>query len=113
MGLGRPAYIYDGGLRRRTCVDAAQRGVCVSRRAPAGPLPATVAGHQTAAGTNVQEAGVDEPDVVKTDGALLVRVEDGDLVTYDVTGAEPERWLDARPAGAREPRSCWSATGWS
>ena len=29
-------------------------------------------------GTNVQEAGVDEPDVVKTDGELLARVRDGD-----------------------------------
>ena len=37
-------------------------------------------------GTNVQEPGVDEPDVVKTDGRTLFRVEDDDLVTYDVTG---------------------------
>ncbi len=43
-------------------------------------------------GTNVQEAGVDEPDVVKTDGSLLVRVEDGrTLAVYDVTGDEPVR----------------------
>jgi hypothetical protein len=43
-------------------------------------------------GTNVQEAGVDEPDVVKTDGSLLVRVEhENTLAVYDVTGAEPER----------------------
>lgn len=41
-------------------------------------------------GTNVQEAGVDEPDVVKTDGELLVRLDDGVLTTYDVAGgAEP------------------------
>ena len=38
----------------------------------------------------MQEAGVDEPDVVKTDGSLLVRVvDDSTLVVYDVTGAEP------------------------
>ena len=43
-------------------------------------------------GTNVQEAGVDEPDVVKTDGSLLVRVvDDSTLVVYDVTGDEPVR----------------------
>ena len=41
-------------------------------------------------GTNVQEAGVDEPDVVKTDGEILVRVQDDRLTTYDVTGDEPE-----------------------
>ena len=44
----------------------------------------------SATGTNVQEAGVDEPDVVKSDGSLLVRVEGDDrLALYDVTGAEP------------------------
>ena len=41
-------------------------------------------------GTNVQEAGVDEPDVVKTDGDLLVRIQDATLTTYDVTGEETE-----------------------
>lgn len=42
-------------------------------------------------GTNVQELGVDEPDVVKTDGRTLFRVERGDLTTYDVTGDEVVR----------------------
>ncbi len=42
-------------------------------------------------GTNVQETGVDEPDVVKTDGSLLVRVDGDELTTYDVTGATPRR----------------------
>jgi hypothetical protein len=37
-------------------------------------------------GTNVQEAGVDEPDNVKTDGELLVRVRDDELDVYDVRG---------------------------
>jgi hypothetical protein len=39
-------------------------------------------------GTNVQEAGVDEPDSVKTDGELLLRLKRAELTTYDVTGAE-------------------------
>ncbi len=42
-------------------------------------------------GTNVQEAGVDEPDTVKTDGELLVTVRDDDLVTYDVTDSSTEK----------------------
>ncbi len=42
-------------------------------------------------GTNVQEAGVDEPDIVKASGDLLVRVTDGTLETYDVGGSEPRR----------------------
>jgi hypothetical protein len=41
-------------------------------------------------GTNVQEAGVDEPDVVKTDGELLVRIQDATLTTYDVTGKQTQ-----------------------
>ena len=40
-------------------------------------------------GTNVQEEGVDEPDVVKVAGPLLVRMEDEVLRTYDVAGAAP------------------------
>ncbi len=42
-------------------------------------------------GTNVQEAGVDEPDVVKTDGSVLARIRDDELVLYDVTGEQTER----------------------
>jgi hypothetical protein len=42
-------------------------------------------------GTNVQEAGVDEPDLVKTTGGLLVRISDGSLKTDDVSGAVPRR----------------------
>ncbi|MFA6299740.1 MAG: beta-propeller domain-containing protein, partial [Nocardioides sp.] len=39
-------------------------------------------------GTNVQEAGVDEPDTVKTDGKRLLRLKDSVLTTYDVTGEQ-------------------------
>ena len=39
--------------------------------------------------TNVQEAGVDEPDLVKTDGKRLVTIAGGQLRFVDVSGAEP------------------------
>ena len=39
-------------------------------------------------GTNVQEAGVDEPDRAKTDGRVVVHVRGNDLVVTDVTGPE-------------------------
>jgi hypothetical protein len=42
-------------------------------------------------GTNVQEVGVDEPDRVKTNGTLLVRFREGDLLIYDVSGTSVER----------------------
>ena len=54
------------------------------------PAPATSRSESSDTGTNVQEAGVDEPDVVKTNGDLLVRIQDATLTTYDVTGAETE-----------------------
>jgi hypothetical protein len=45
----------------------------------------------SATGTNVQEADVDEPDVVKVSGDLLVRIDDGALKTDDLSGTEPRR----------------------
>ncbi len=48
----------------------------------------------SATGTNVQEVGVDEPDGVKTDGELLVRVLEDDVVVYDVTGSGPTEVAD-------------------
>ncbi len=53
--------------------------------------PRTTRATNSDTGTNVQEAGVDEPDSVKTDGTLLVTVRDDDLVTYDVTGTSTEK----------------------
>jgi uncharacterized secreted protein with C-terminal beta-propeller domain len=40
--------------------------------------------------TNVQEAGVDEPDIVKTDGTRIVAVAQGVLYYVDVSGSNPE-----------------------
>jgi len=58
----------------------------------------------SATGTNVQEAGVDEPDVVKTDGRLLVRVRDGDLEVHDVTRHEPVEVADVDLPGTSATR---------
>lgn len=40
--------------------------------------------------TNVQEAGVDEPDTVKTDGETAFVIAQGDLQAVDITGSSPE-----------------------
>ncbi|MCB0991519.1 MAG: beta-propeller domain-containing protein [Acidimicrobiales bacterium] len=40
-------------------------------------------------GTNIQEAGVDEPDLVKTDGSRMLVIADGTLHLLDVTGDVP------------------------
>lgn len=59
------------------------------------------AGGPDFSGTNVQVIGVDEPDIIKTDGDRIITVRNGTLTVIDVTGAEPtitgrvllgERW---------------------
>lgn len=45
---------------------------------------------QDYSGTNVQEAGIDEPDTVKTDGELLYLIRGEYLDIVDVTGPSPE-----------------------
>lgn len=46
-------------------------------------------GGQDYSGTNVQEVGVDEPDVVKTDGERILAVARGKLHFVDASGASP------------------------
>jgi hypothetical protein len=55
-------------------------------------------------GTNVQEVGVDEPDVVKTDGELLVRIEGDELTVYDVSEARVVRVGRIRVPGRADRR---------
>ncbi|HEV7806593.1 MAG TPA: beta-propeller domain-containing protein [Solirubrobacteraceae bacterium] len=61
--------------------------------APSAP-PSAAAGESKAApsfsSTNVQEAGVDEPDVVKTDGRRVFAIVDGRLNALDVSGDTPK-----------------------
>ncbi len=58
-----------------------------------GSVPQAPEGDATgsATGTNTQEQDVDEPDVAKTNGTLVVRVANDDrtVTLVDVTGAEP------------------------
>lgn len=49
-------------------------------------VPETDRVTNSATGTNVQEAGIDEPDTVKTDGKVLATMRDSRLTLYDVTG---------------------------
>ncbi len=60
---------------------------------PAAAAPAADFGGRESApafsNTNVQEAGVDEPDIIKTDGRRIVAIANGQLLVIDVTGAAP------------------------
>lgn len=72
--------------------DAPASGNVVADR-EAAPLPDGVSG------TNVQEAGVDEPDRVKTDGDTLYVVTGDRLRIVDLTGDEPEQLAEVRLSG--------------
>jgi uncharacterized secreted protein with C-terminal beta-propeller domain len=72
------------------------------RGGPPGPVFAPETGDDRAAApeagkdfsqTNVQEAGVDEPDIVKTDGSRLFAVSAGKLHALAVDGSGPPRLL--------------------
>lgn len=76
---GGPVIMFDalGAAEAETSASAGASRAATSR---------AVTGES---GTNVQEAGVDEPDVVKVVGHLLLRVRDDQLTTYDVSGSAP------------------------
>jgi hypothetical protein len=75
-GLGGPPVIYLHPTAGR--VDAARP-----------PAPAGQAVGSSTSGTNVQESGVDESDIAKTDGRILVRMSGRTLVVTDVSGDRP------------------------
>lgn len=68
----------------------------------AAPLPTTTGASSTGSGTNVQEAGVDEPDVVKVAGELVLRVRADVLTVHDVSGTTPRLLSSLTLAGLRD-----------
>ena len=80
-GLGGPGYYMEGGA-----VD--MRGsMALDDVAGAATPEAAVGSGDT--GTNVQEAGVDEPDIAKTNGEIVVHLEGREVVLTDVSGDDP------------------------
>ena len=77
-GLGWPGYVDRDGVMLATA------GVTDAK---AEAQDQAVGSGET--GTNVQEAGVDEPDVAKTNGTLVVHLDRGHVVLTDVTGDAP------------------------
>ncbi len=72
---------------------AAQRSVTTNETMAPTAAPAPAAAGDTVAdafsGTNVQEQGVDEPDVVKSDGKRVFALAGARLLAYDVTADTP------------------------
>jgi hypothetical protein len=84
--------------------------VVAEAAAEAGVLDAAAPGLREATGsvgdgshstTNVQVAGVDEPDIVKTDGRRVLVLTEGELHVTDVTGDRP------RVLGSWTPQGWW------
>lgn len=71
------------GLRQGSLLVEPLQGTAES---DAAPSEAAGSSHST---TNVQEIGVDEPDVVKTDGKLIVTTAAGSLRVIDAGGGSP------------------------
>lgn len=92
-GFGGGGFVLEQGVATTTMAAAMSMsddaGVAESAPAPAAPPRAPEEGVDFSA-TNIQEAGVDEPDIVKTDGRRILAVGGGRLWYVDVTGERPE-----------------------
>ena len=85
LGGGGIYPMFDDGViaMEAQATDAGAAGSPVARSSSADAVA------NGATGTNVQEAGVDEPDVAKTDGAYVYQVVEQALVITDVRGDSP------------------------
>jgi hypothetical protein len=86
-GLGGDMWGYADDVGMDMEDDAAADGGAAPRAAAA---TGTVAGEDFS-GTNVQEVGVDEPDLVKTDGRTLYTTVGDRIRAFDVTGEVPRQ----------------------
>ena len=66
--------------------ESPERSSAPAATAPGSPAPVPGRDHSD---TNVQEAGVDEPDIVKTDGSRMYSLAGNTLRVVDVTGIRP------------------------
>jgi hypothetical protein len=105
-GMRRYGFDADNGVgsgaESGTRVDAAD----AARGGPQAPAPdgakAAPDGEKSTghSGTNNHESGVDEPDLVKTDGKRIVTVQGGILRVVDAASRTQTARLDVRPAGS-------------
>ncbi len=82
-------YGWGGGTVRM--FSAQSSDAAGSEEKSTASAPTTVRSTNNETGTNVQENGVDEPDVVKVAGGTLFRIQDNVLTTYDVAGDKPQQ----------------------
>ena len=97
FGLGGPIVLVDG-VRQPVVGGPVMAAAAPEARGVSSPGDA-VGGSGT--GTNVQEPGVDEPDVAKTDGRIVVRTAGRSVVVTDVSGARARELSRLRIPGPR------------
>lgn len=102
--FGLPSYgmVGGGGFLRMAAPLATMppAGALPSAGGSGSPAPAATAPAQATSGTNVQEKDVDEPDLAKTDGRILVTLAGPRLEVVDVTGSPRRASTVALPAEA-------------
>ena len=86
FGGGGGVFMEDSAVATMVATE----GVAESAPAPAAAPPRAPEAGVDFSTTNIQEAGVDEPDIVKTDGNRILAVGGGRLWYVDVTGEKPE-----------------------
>ena len=112
-GLGGGVVAYGGAMEDAGSVAPGEPGAPVP---VAGQARVTQEVGQTASGTgtNVQESDVDEPDLAKTDGSLVVRLVGGRLLVSRVGDGQVGRVGDAGtlelPAGLQASELLLSGT---
>jgi hypothetical protein len=93
-GVGVPVRALGPGVTPLEALVQKTTGASGEIAPTAAPAPAasgtTGAGTPDFSSTNVQEAGIDEPDVVKTDGRHVYVAAGGRLRVIDVTGDAPK-----------------------
>jgi hypothetical protein len=93
LGGGRGSVVLEDTV---ASVMPAASGAAAARGVAKSAPQEAASGMPAFSGTNVQEAGVDEPDTVKTDGKGLFTIARGRLQALDVADGR------ARPAGSLE-----------
>lgn len=88
-GLDGGPYWYGPVFAEGDVVREDFGDMAVTTMAGSQPVPTGTEGGDGVSGTNVQVAGVDEPDIVKTDGTRIVSIVDGVMRYVDVTGSNP------------------------
>ena len=89
--VGPYGWSFGGGVVYDEMFTGSSAGdLARSVEAPAAAGVQTSRSINNESGTNVQEAGVDEPDVVKVSGSLLARLDGTTLRLYDVSGDKPD-----------------------